>query len=101
LIEKLDDFLQSKLKLNLHPNKSIIRKYRQGIDFLGYVVLPHHRVLRTKTKKRIVKKIGHKFQDLKGGIISEESFNQSLQSYFGVLSHCGGYEIKRRILSKS
>jgi retron-type reverse transcriptase len=97
LIGKLDDFLQSELKLNLHPNKISIRKYRRGIDFLGYVILPHHRVLRTKTKKRIIKKMKGKKLDLKNRLISEESFKQSWQSYLGVLKHCAGYGIKKEI----
>ncbi|MDP4001668.1 MAG: reverse transcriptase domain-containing protein [bacterium] len=87
IANKIDNFLQERLKLSLHPNKIIIRKYRQGIDFLGYVVLPYHRVLRTKTKKRILKKISMG--------VNKNSF----QSYLGVLSHCAGYKIKRNILN--
>ena len=97
LVSEFDSFLQNKLKLHLHPNKIIIRKYRQGIDFLGYVVLPHHRVLRTKTKKRIIKKTKRKYNDLQNKHISEESFNHSLQSYLGVLRHCEGWEIEKKL----
>jgi RNA-directed DNA polymerase len=87
--KQVDNFLQTHLKLYLHPNKIIIRKYRQGIDFLGYVILPHHRALRTKTKLRILKKIN-------------EGVNEfSVQSYFGVLSHCSGHKIKQKILKLS
>lgn len=77
-------FLKDKLKLELHPNKVFIRKLRQGIDFLGYVVLPYHRVLRIKTKRRIFKKVNTK----------------NLQSYLGVLKHCDGYKIKQSIMLK-
>jgi hypothetical protein len=57
LIFEINIFLKEKLKLNIHPNKIIIRKFSQGIDFLGYVVFPHHKVLRTKTKRKMLKKI--------------------------------------------
>ncbi len=100
IINPINDFLKNKLKLNMHPDKIIIRKYHQGIDFLGYVVLPCHRVLRTKTKKRILKKLFKKHQDFKNGLISEKSFNQSVQSYFGILGHCEGRGIKQQIESK-
>lgn len=99
LVYLIDNFLKEKLKLNLHSNKIIIKKYHQGIDFLGYVVLPHYRVLRTKTKRRIFKKMNKKHYDLRMGLISENSFNQSLQSYLGVLKHCKGHGIKKRCLS--
>lgn len=93
----INNFLERNLKLALHSDKIIIRKYHQGIDFLGYVVLPHYRVLRTKTKRRVLKKIKAKRQDLQDGLISENSFDQSLQSYLGVLRHCAGYKIFREI----
>lgn len=97
LVYLIDNFLKEELKLSLHSGKIIIRKYHQGIDFLGYVVLPHYRVLRIKTKKRIFKKIKKRHQNLQAGLISEESFNQSLQSYLGILKHCQGYKIQKRI----
>ncbi len=57
LIPLIRSFLQETLRLDLHPHKIGIRKERQGIDFLGYVLLPRHRVLRTRTKRRMVKKL--------------------------------------------
>ncbi|MFA6160482.1 MAG: RNA-directed DNA polymerase [Parcubacteria group bacterium] len=99
ILSQVADFLKNELKLELHPNKVEIRKFSQGIDFLGYVTLPHYIVLRTKTKKRMFKKIQNKKNDLKSGIISEESFNQSLQSYLGVLKHCEGWKIREKIKS--
>lgn len=89
----IGNFLTENLKLCLHPNKVIIRKYHQGIDFLGYVVLPHHKVLRTKTKRRITKKILKKKDELKNGLIEKKDFEQSLRSYLGALKHCEGHRI--------
>jgi retron-type reverse transcriptase len=97
LLKPISDFLEKHLKLRLHNDKIIIRKYRQGIDFLGYVVLPHHHVLRTKTKRRIFNKLKHKRKSLLYGTISEETFNQSLQSYLGILKHCNGHKIAQSI----
>lgn len=99
LVALIGQFLKEKLKLTLHPDKIIIRKYHQGVDFLGYVILPHYRVLRTKTKRRIFKKIKKRRWEFKNGLISEKSFDQSLQSYLGILKHCRGYEIKKRIIN--
>jgi len=31
------------------------------------------------------------------GLISKDSFEQSLQSYFGMLKHCNGYKLKQEI----
>ena len=79
LLEWIKLFLWERLKLNLHPHKVTLRKYHQGIDFLGYIQFPKFRILRNKTKRRILNK------SAKG--INE----QSLQSYLGVLSHCNAH----------
>lgn len=97
LIPKLADFLDKKLKLKLHERKIIIRKYSEGVDFLGYVILPHYRVLRTKTKHRMMRKLHYRIEDFKQGNVSKLSLDQSLQSYLGILRHCNGFKIKQTI----
>ena len=81
LIEPIREFLWERLKLTLHPKKISIRTYHQGIDFLGYVLQPHHRLLRTKTKRRLLSKV------------TEHNF----ASYAGMFAHCNGYGIYRTI----
>lgn len=95
---EINNFLNDKLKLSLHQDKIVIRKYHRGIGFLGYVSFPRHRILRTKTKKRMFKKISKKLQELRRGIISKESFNQVIQSYFGIIKHCNGYKLKKETI---
>lgn len=94
LILLFDNFLKKTLGLSIHPDKIIIRKYNQGIDFLGYVVLPYHRALRTKSRRRIFKKIKINKEKLEKGLIDDMAFNQSLQSYYGMLKHCHGRKLK-------
>lgn len=95
ILEKLTRFLEDKLLLQLHPQKVEIRKLSQGIDFLGYVILPHHVVLRTKSKRRMFKKLWQKRDLLESGVLPEEGYYQSVQSYFGAIKHCDGYELGR------
>ncbi|MEK7674067.1 MAG: reverse transcriptase domain-containing protein [Patescibacteria group bacterium] len=98
IISVINDFLKDNLNLYIHSQKVFIRKYIQGIDFLGYVVLPHYRVLRTKTKKRMLKKTKNQYKKLSDKLISEKQFNQSLQSYLGILKHCSGYKVKQKMI---
>lgn len=84
LVGVINDFLKTELKLNLHQDKIIIRKLKGGIDFLGYVVLPHHRVLRTKTKRRMLERINDK----------------NLSSYLSLLKHCNSYKLKAKIVNE-
>lgn len=70
----------------LHPTKIILRKLSWGIDFCGYIVLPHYRLPRIKTKRRIFKKM----QD-------QEIYHQSLQSYFGYFSSANSFKIQQEL----
>ena len=90
-------YVREYLHLDLHDRKVIFRKIMSGVDFLGCVALPHYKVLRTKTKKRILRKIFSLQSDLKKGIIKKEFFEQSLQSYFGILSHCNSGKVGEKI----
>jgi RNA-directed DNA polymerase len=97
LIEPIANFLNIELKLDLHPQKTEIRKFEQGIDFLGYVILPHYAILRTKTKNRMFRKIKDNKEKLNRGLITKDTFNQSLQSYYGIIGHCSGYNLNQEI----
>ncbi len=91
-IDTSQQFLQSRLKLELHPKKILVRKLDWGIDFLGYIVLPHYILPRTKTKRRMFKKLEEK--------IGADNFNQSLQSYLGYLKHANSYRIEKELKNK-
>jgi len=100
ILKPIEKFIKEKLALELHPNKIFLKKSKQGIDFLGYVTMPHYRVVRTKTKNRIFKKLRGRVHEYKSGKINEESLNQCLQSYLGVLSHADTYELREELLNQ-
>ena len=81
------DFLRRRLQLDLHDGKITIRKFHQGIDYLGYVSRPYHRVLRTRTKQRF-------FQRAEKGVIND----QSHCSYLGILGHCRSRKVQNMFL---
>ena len=81
LVSKFQEFLRERLGLELHPHKVFIRKYGQGIDFLGYIVLPYHRVMRTRTRRRMLRK----------------NTSKNLPSYMGILDHCNGHIIRKKL----
>ena len=90
-------FLPETLALELHPRKVEIRKFSQGIDFLGYVILPYYAVLRTKTRRRMFKKLFEADAQIRTGRLTEASFGQMVQSYLGLLKHCSGYNTSQVI----
>ncbi|CAN5681449.1 RNA-directed DNA polymerase [soil metagenome] len=95
LVPRISEFLSTALGLLLHPQKIEIRSFRQRIDFLGYVVRPHHRLFRTRTKQRLFKKMRNAIRDVKSGDIEESTLLAMAQSYRGMLSHSRSRKIKR------
>lgn len=93
----IDCFLRFELDLQLHPNKVEIRKFSQGVDFLGYVVSPHYTVLRTKTKKRMFRNLTAEYNAVISGEACREKFKSVAQSYLGILKHCRGHKLEEKI----
>lgn len=85
LVGLVSDFLHHRLELELHPNKILIRSWLQGIDFLGYVTLPHCTVLCIKTARRIV----------------HRASPTNLSSYFGLCKHAAAFDLKRLLLNRT
>lgn len=81
VLQSMTIFLRERLKLELHPNKVSIETLGSGVDFLGWIHFPRHRVLRTVTKKRMMRKLSDKNRD----------------SYLGMLRHGNGFKISQEI----
>src|SRR3989344_1578235 len=97
LIYSIRKFLKRELDLELHPAKIIFSKFSSGVDFLGYIIFPKHILPRTKTRRRLLKKIKEKIKQFKAGETTEESLNQTIQSYYGFLSHANTYKFKQQL----
>jgi hypothetical protein len=85
LLPRLHTFLDEKLHLKLHENKVYIKTYGSGVDFLGWVHFPHHRQIRTATKRKIIRKMK--------GYPKKETIN----SYRGLLSHGDTYRLRNKM----
>ncbi len=81
LKQTIGNFLGMHLMLELHPKKTVIRTVASGVDFLGYVVFPKFIVLRTETKRRMLKKVS----------------KRNIDSYHGIMKHCNGYGLEQKV----
>jgi len=87
ILLKIRKFLGVRLKLALHPDKVFIKTLASGIDFLGWVHFPDHRVLRNATKWRMYRRL------------FDHPTNETYQSYSGLLRHGNSWKV-RRVLNK-
>lgn len=87
LLPKIGDFLEENLNLTLHPNKIFLKTFSSGLDFLGWINFPSHRILRTMTKRKMFRKI--KESNCKA---------ETIQSYLGLLSHGNSNKLKNEVV---
>ncbi len=85
ILPKLRIFLTEKLRLTLHNHKVYIKTYDSGVDFLGWVHFPHHRQIRTTTKRKIIR--------MMRGYPKRETIN----SYRGLLGHGNTHKLQKRL----
>lgn len=97
LIPVLSSYLATALKISFHPGKVTITKYRQGIDFLGYVVFPHYTRLRKRTARRIERRLREKIAFYKEGKLEKGSLEATITTYLGLLSHADAYTFSQRL----
>lgn len=81
LLSRFSEFLSKRLKLSLHPDKVFIKTLASGVDFLGWVHFPTHRVLRTVTKRRMFKRVNEK----------------NVSSYLGLCKHGNAFALSNEI----
>lgn len=82
LIPRIEEFLRERLKLEMHPKKVSIGTLAAGVDFLGWVHFPDHRVIRTVAKRRML-------HALRG-----ERKPAMVTSYQGMLTHGNTHTLK-------
>lgn len=88
-ISLVNYFLKTRLSLSIHPKKVFIENISLGIDFLGWKHFPHHRILRSNTRKRMMRKLRAPY--LRG---------ETLQSYLGLLKHGNTHKLRSNVGGK-
>ena len=81
IVRYIELFLRYRLRLTLHPKKVFIETFASGVDFLGWIHFPNHRVLRTSTKRRMFRRANE----------------YNLTSYFGLCKHGDTFKIQEKI----
>lgn len=124
--ESISRFLQTHLKLQLHPHKIVLQKTTQGIDFLGSVIYPRHTLMRQRCIRALRRRIAwfkyltnpqteRKVPPPQGnwqrwlqnhaaltapGIPSQALLQRmlaTLNSYYGLFQHADTYRLRKHI----
>jgi len=87
-----------RLRLTLHPRKSVVFPVRDGIDFLGYRVFPTRRRVRRVAVRRFTRRLRRLRESYRAGEVELDRVHQSVQSWIAHASHAQSYGLRRAVL---
>lgn len=85
ILGRMEHFLSTELGLIIHPDKIYLQTLASGVDFLGWVNFPRHRVVRASTRNRMFRRL------------VETGNGASFASYQGLLSHGSTLKIQKQL----
>ncbi len=92
---QINEFLNNRLKLKLHPDKSKIISLSRGVDFIGFRNYWNHKLLR----KRNINNIKSKIEDYYKGLISYNKLLESFQGWSAYAKWADSYKLRNRLFS--
>lgn len=98
--KEINNFLEDSLKLELHPDKSRILDLKSGIQFLGYRIFYHHKLLRKSNIKKFKRNFELKLDSYKVGLLDYQSFLCSLNGWLGYAVWANTYKLRSKILQR-
>jgi retron-type reverse transcriptase len=92
--DEICNFLKERLNLEIHPDKSKIISLSKGVDFVGFRIFYHFKILR----KRNIRKILYKLKQIKRNKITEDKFEESFNGWYAYAIWANSYNVMKLLL---
>ncbi|MBL5768227.1 reverse transcriptase/maturase family protein [Heyndrickxia sporothermodurans] len=99
VLEEVDVFLKSELKLQLN-NKTSIRPISCGVEFVGYRIWTTHRKLRKATVKKMKSRFKYLKRAFARGEVNADEVRPTVMSYLGFMKHANCYRLQQKTLKE-
>jgi retron-type reverse transcriptase len=94
---QMEEYLAT-LRLKLHPHKTQLQATSEGMNFLGFRVLPNQIRVRNDNIRKGRRRLKEMKDAYLGGEITRPEMTQSLQSWFAHLAHGDTWQLRQQIL---
>jgi RNA-directed DNA polymerase len=101
LVPHIADYLQTKLRLTLHPHKIYLQPIENGVQYLGAVIKPYRKYIAKRTTGNFYAAIAkHNLiaQNHKPTVAEKRAFFTCTNSYLGILQHYKTYKLRKSFL---
>jgi len=96
--EKINQFLTEKLDLELHPDKSRIKTLEGGIDFLGFRIFYHYKLVRRKNLNKFERNFNQLKKAYAEDLINREKVVEKFEGWLAYVSYGNTYKYRRHII---
>ncbi len=97
---EIDEFLKCNLKVDLHPEKSMIIPLNKGITLLGYRAFPNNRLIKRSNSRRIWKRLKIFKDRYDKGELSRFELANRIGGWFAYAKFANTYKIRKRVFIK-
>jgi hypothetical protein len=98
--KEIATFLQERLGLEIHPEKSRIIPLKQGVTLLGFRIFAKYRLLKKSNARRIWKRLERFRQSYETGEYSRDEVVQSLDGWLTYAEFANTYNLRKRIIAR-
>jgi hypothetical protein len=96
---EISRFLVETLKIELHPDKSKIMLLSSGIQFVGFRIFYHHKILRKNAIRRIVIRINEWEEAYINGLIDRDKAVEKIQGWMAYAINGNTFNIRKKVMS--
>ncbi len=93
---KIEGYLNNELHLELN-GKTTIGLVKRGITFVGCRIFPGYRKPTKQSVKKMKARMRYIAKEYEAGLIDFDAVDATMQSYFGMLSHCSTHGLQKWI----
>ena len=98
--ERIVDFLARRLRLRVHDGSAQVQACAQGIPWLGFVVFPDHRRVKSRKVVQATRRLGERHAAWRAGLISFAEFDASVQGWINHVGSADTWGLRRHVLAR-
>lgn len=95
--KKIDNFLKTELKIELHPDKSKIIPLNKVVSFVGFRVFYYHKLLKKFNRRSIQKRLDRFHVLFLHRGIDYDKIYESMQGAFSYMKHANTHKLRKRL----
>ena len=97
--DAIRSFLATRLRLELHPKKSLVFPVAVGLEFCGFRIYPTHRRLRRAAVRRFVGRLRRQRAAYRRGELTLDDMTNSVRCWVAHAAHGDTWRLRRRLFA--